>query len=175
MIFTGVARSCEKFGVYLHASSVNIEGKAVLFLGHSTSGKSTISEILSERYPLIADDKIWVEIGNEGIWMAQGISETNKFGKGYSYSKKLEQHPLWGIIRIFKANETKIEQITQRVCCKYLMDAVFEIDFQRRVTELDRKKNWFRLVADISRKTIGWHLTFQKDRSIIDVIERVVD
>ena len=60
---------CKQKGIYFHASSVNVSGKALLFLGHSTAGKSTISRLLSERYPVIADDKVWVSQKKNGDWM----------------------------------------------------------------------------------------------------------
>lgn len=43
--------------IALHASAVEVNGKAVLFCGPSGAGKSTISAVLTRRgYPLVADD-----------------------------------------------------------------------------------------------------------------------
>lgn len=43
--------------IALHASAVEVNGKAVLFCGTSGAGKSTISAVLTKRgYPLVADD-----------------------------------------------------------------------------------------------------------------------
>ena len=43
--------------VVLHASGVNVGGRAVLFMGPSGSGKSTLATALAQRgYPLVTDD-----------------------------------------------------------------------------------------------------------------------
>lgn len=45
-------------GFIIHASGNLIDGKAVLFLGKSGAGKSTISNLLSSKFPSLADDNI---------------------------------------------------------------------------------------------------------------------
>lgn len=54
---------CHQRGLFpLHASSVNIDGKAVLFAGDSGAGKSTIAAALGARgHALVADDVTVVE------------------------------------------------------------------------------------------------------------------
>lgn len=157
-------------GVCLHASSVNVSGKALLFLGHSTAGKSTISRLLSERYPVIADDKVWIYQKKNGCWMVLNGSNNFRAGNISELPVGCSQYPLLAILRIFKSKTTQIDPIFQKEACKYLMDAIFEIDFQRKVEDLDRRKNWFSYMAEISRKIKGWRLTFSKDRSIIKTI-----
>ena len=46
-------------GLFLHASSVVVEGVAVLFLGHSTAGKSTIARRLGKAYRVLADGSVY--------------------------------------------------------------------------------------------------------------------
>lgn len=51
----------------LHASAVEIAGRAVAFLGDSGSGKSTLAAALHERgHRLVADDVVAVRIGPQG-------------------------------------------------------------------------------------------------------------
>ena len=157
-------------GVCLHASAVNVSGKAILFLGHSTAGKSTISRLLSEHYPVIADDKVWVYQTKNGCWMVSDGSDNFRAGNGSERPVGRDQYPLLAILRIFKSNTTHLDPISRKETCKYLMDAIFEIDFQRRVEDLCKKKNWFFCSAEISRKIEGWGLTFKKDASIIKII-----
>jgi hypothetical protein len=162
--------SVQRKGVCLHASSVNVSGQALLFLGHSTAGKSTISRLLSERYPVIADDKVWVYQIKNGDWVVHDGSDNFHAGNGHECPVGRDQYPLLAVLRIFKANTTQIVPLSKKETCRYLMDAVFEIDFQRKVEDLGRKKSWFSCVAEISRKIKGWRLTFKKDASIIDIV-----
>ena len=45
-------------GLFLHASAVVVAGGAVLFLGHSTAGKSTIARILGQSFSILADEAV---------------------------------------------------------------------------------------------------------------------
>jgi energy-coupling factor transporter ATP-binding protein EcfA2 len=58
--------------LYLHASCVVVDGRALLFTGHSTFGKSTISEMLAEAGRKIEDDRAFVLIDEAAstAWVA---------------------------------------------------------------------------------------------------------
>jgi len=54
----------DQTGLLLHSSSVEAEGKAVLFLGRSEAGKSTAAALAaSAGCSLLADDMVFVEVG----------------------------------------------------------------------------------------------------------------
>lgn len=165
--------ACQQRGMCLHASAVNISGKALLFLGHSTAGKSTISRLLSECYPVIADDKVLILKKRNGCWLVRDNSDNIRAGNNTNSMLSHDQYPLLAILRIFKSKTTRIEPISQRKTCKYLMDAVFEIDFQRKVDDLLVKKKWFSYAGDISKKNVGWELTFSIDTNIIKYIHDI--
>jgi energy-coupling factor transporter ATP-binding protein EcfA2 len=158
-------------GVYLHASAVNVSEKALLFLGHSTSGKSTISRLLSERYPIIADDKVRVFQKKNNDWLVcdGGNGYLLKKENTHSVSDQ-KKYPLLAILRIFKSRTMKINSLSHRETCRHLVDAVFEVDNQRKEKNLEIIKQWFLSLAEISKKIEGWHLTFKKDKSIIDLV-----
>jgi len=162
--------------VCFHASSVNVSGKAILFLGHSTSGKSTISQLLSERYPVIADDKVWVSGSSSSGWLVGDASDdqfTNADKRIRDEANELI--PLLGVIRIFKSDHNEITSLTEIESCRYMMDAVFEIDFQRRCEDCELIKGWFSFVAEIARKKESWGLTFKRDNNIIKTIWNVFE
>jgi len=53
--------------VVLHASGVELNGRAALFLGSSGAGKSTLAAALVQRgYPLVTDDFCVVSLGTDG-------------------------------------------------------------------------------------------------------------
>ena len=55
-------------GLLLHASSVVMPGGALLFLGRSGAGKSTMCQLLSQSFPVLADDFVFVNRNAEGTW-----------------------------------------------------------------------------------------------------------
>ena len=97
-------------GLFLHASAVNIGGKALIFLGHSTSGKSTISRILSKKYSVISDDKVWASQNSNGEWYV-GNGDNQKVLKG-TQQKTLNSSgifPILSFVRIFKSKKNEKE------------------------------------------------------------------
>jgi hypothetical protein len=53
--------------IVLHASTVRVNGKAVLFCGSSGAGKSTIAAVLAQRgYPLVTDDVCTLTLDGAG-------------------------------------------------------------------------------------------------------------
>lgn len=59
IVLRGVRSILDKnSGFILHASANIINNKAVIFLGRSGAGKSTIARLLRDSYPIIADDNI---------------------------------------------------------------------------------------------------------------------
>jgi hypothetical protein len=158
-------------GLFLHASAVNVSGKALLFLGHSSSGKSTISRLLSERYLVIADDKVKANQMNNGDWLVCNGDTNIQSGNGNIISEgSQKKYPILAILRIFKSKTMGIKPISAKESCRHLVDAVFEVDKQRMQKDFATIKQWFTLVAGIAKKNECWHLTFMKDKSIIKII-----
>lgn len=54
-------------GCYLHASGMIIDGKGLLFVGHSEAGKSTVIKMLRGRGEILCDDRIIVRRWPEGF------------------------------------------------------------------------------------------------------------
>lgn len=162
--------------MYLHASAVQVRGRALLFLGHSTAGKSTISRLLSGRYPIIADDKVWVSLLKNGTWMVcDGHDNFASAADRARAMKRLARYPLLAVLRIFKAKTNGLEPISARQTCRHLMDAVFEVDCQRTDEKPAAMKKRFALAAALAKKKEGWHLTFKNDLSILETISGKFD
>lgn len=160
--------------VLLHASSVSINGRALVFLGHSNSGKSTISRLLSREYPIIADDKVRLRKNKTGEWLAGNADSKNILQIDDGVPRVSSQEfPLSAFIRIYKSDATACRPISPRTTCGYLLDAVFEVAGQRSEEDPAIVKKWFELLADVSKKIDGWHLTFKNDTSIVSLVKRV--
>jgi energy-coupling factor transporter ATP-binding protein EcfA2 len=157
--------------LFLHASAVNVSGKALLFLGHSSSGKSTISRLLSDQYPVIADDKVRVDQMSNGDWLVCNGDTNIQSGNGNIISEgSQKKYPLLAALRIFKSGTTEMVPLSPMETCRHLVDAVFEVDIQGKKKDLKTIKQWFTSAAEISNKIEGWSLTFKKDGSIINKI-----
>ena len=172
-------------GLFLHASSVVIDGGACLFLGHSTAGKSTLARLLGRRLPVLADDAVFALRGAEGDWRvaAGGF----RFGRDEwpGWEEKVrrraagESFRVGGCFRIHKAAELRAEPMEPLETARHLMDAAMEIDVQRKLgrlrageaagaagalAEMRRmRRKWFGWVAEIARACPGWNLWFPKD------------
>ena len=65
---SGLGPRPSDLGLFLHASAVVVGGGALLFLGHSTAGKSTIARMLGQIQPVLADDSVYAARGADGWW-----------------------------------------------------------------------------------------------------------
>lgn len=170
-------------GLFLHASAVVVDGGAVLFLGHSTAGKSTIARKLGAVLPVLADDAVFVAPGANGIW--RGVDGGMRFGHGSSpaeWMAAVRQNvqasgavPLRGFFRIHQAKSIRTERMPPIALGRYLMDAAMEIDVQRKYglkpdkinlepiaweSVMKKRREWFRHTAHLARTCPGWHLWF---------------
>ena len=171
--------------LFLHASAAVVEGGAMLFLGHSTSGKSTIVRMLAEEFPTLADDAVFVARGRDGLWRV--VDGGFRFGQGWDladWQASVRRRaaaaagvPVRGCWRLHKAPHVKAEPLEPIALARMLMDAAMEIDVQRTagrtkrseppdaddlLRERESRRRWFQWVADIARRCPGWNLWFSK-------------
>ena len=96
-------------GIYLHASAVVLDGKAYLFSGHSTAGKSTHTRLWQEVFGpgavIINDDKPALR-RIDGVWYAYGTPWCGKDGINTN-----AKAPVAGVCFMKKAPENKIRRL----------------------------------------------------------------
>jgi len=154
----------------LHASAIVTPCGAVLFLGHAGAGKSTICQLLSKRFPPLADDVVYLIRQEDGTWhVADGSRRA--FGGPLQAGElaELEGVPLRAILRLFQDSASRVAPITSREACRHLTDALFEVVWQRRY-DLANKRAWFALVADIARRYSGSRLYFTLDEEPFELV-----
>lgn len=157
--------------LFLHASASIFPFGAVLFLGYSGSGKSTITEILKPEYSKLADDAVFLkQIGIE--WCVSNADYKNyenpNLAKIASMSRRMgnESIPLAGAFKLHKGKSLGCLQVSALEMCKYLTDAAFEVDVQRKITTTNNRKYLFSQAALIARKIEGWDLHFDREVDI---------
>ena len=163
-------------GLFLHASAVVVEGGAILFLGHSTAGKSTLTRLLNPIYPVLADDAVFATRDSRGVWRV--VEGGFRFEDGDVQTRIQAIHlqvqqgkgvPLRACFRLRKADKVKLEPVSQSTLARFLSDAAMEIDVQRKAGKVENgfisgnlmlRSQWFHWAADIARKYPGWNLYF---------------
>ena len=169
-------------GLFLHASAVATESGALLFLGHSTSGKSTIVRLLRSRFPTLADDSVYATLTEAGHWQVVdggfrfdggGVAEWQESVRRRTAAG--EGVRLAGCLRIRKSPAVRIAPLGELELAGHLMNAVMEIDLQRKLGRTgnaggsewgqvrDCRRRWFGQVAEIARACPGWELWFSRD------------
>jgi hypothetical protein len=175
----------EADGLFLHSSAVKMNERALLFMGHSTAGKSTLARLLSQRVPVLADDSVFAYRGSDHLWRV--VDGGFRFGEGDltdwqdSILRRMEAGegvPLAGCLRIHKGNTLRIESLPSLEIARCLMDAVMEIDLQRKCgrpgsdtesrgnefrRERELRRQWFGQVAEIARSIPGGSLWFSTE------------
>ncbi len=159
--------------LFLHASAVHLPAGGLLFTGHSTSGKSTIGRLMSAQFPVIADDVVMVRRDPDGKYrISDGkpvLTENFALGKS-TLSKGFQEYELMGVTRLFKAGTHRLERISALQLCRYLADALFEVDFQRKIESIKTRQTLFVLAAQLAREIPGWHLWFSLETRPEDLL-----
>jgi energy-coupling factor transporter ATP-binding protein EcfA2 len=138
-------------GFLLHAVAVLAPQGAILLLGHSGAGKTTLGRLLNEYYPIIADDIVFVAQHKIDKQWYIADAKSSRPDDRYNF------FPLSLAIRTFQSPVAQINRISERELCRYLLDAAYEAGGRWNPTT-DAQKNWFADVALIARSYQGWKL-----------------
>jgi hypothetical protein len=153
-------------GLFLHAAAVLGSKGVILLMGHSSSGKTTLTSLISPHFQIIADDQVFAFPCLNGTWAvvdAQGLKTENGFDLYHSTEYLYEVggiYALHSLMRIFAAEKTELQPLSPIKICEYLMDAVFEVSIQARNNSPVEQKQWFHTAASIARQYPGWQLQF---------------
>jgi len=168
----------------------------VLFLGHSTAGKSTLARKMGEQVPVLADDSVYAARDAEGLWRV--VDGGFRFDQGWGMAEwmtDVRRHfqegrgvPVRKCFRIHQAPAVRIEPMPPVQLGKHLMDAAMEIDVQRKFGRIaadrpsernvwqevvQQRRLWFRLTAELARSCPGGHLWFAKETPASEVLAAV--
>jgi hypothetical protein len=169
--------------IVLHASAVEVNGKAIVFCGHSGAGKSTLAAALAHRgYPVVADDvcglslddgvpivhsdgrqlKLWTQaIARLDLAERRGAPVRRKLEKFFidPHNASTEPLPLGAVYVLREARPPLAAGISQ----PNVVDATLQL---RRnayrpslVRQFDQKEAYFRAAALIANTAGIYHLT----------------
>lgn len=159
--------------VAVHASSVRVNGGALLFLGPSEAGKSTICRLLSGFTQLVADDVAYLAPGVSGEWE---IFDTNGYESSLSRDQIFarDRVPLRAIFRLCQASQPRIQRIDELELCHHMTTAFFEAGISSR-GNTRAKKLAFSQLSTIVRSIPGYRLHFDLSPKTAEAVAAIVE
>jgi hypothetical protein len=167
--------------VALHASGVEVNGKAVLFCGPSGAGKSTLSAALTRRgYPLVADDlcgialagvpmvqpdgrqlKLWEQaIGALDLVASRGVPVRRKLRKYYvsPHSSVTRALPIGAVYILREARPPRLPGIEQPNAVEAALLLRQQAYRPLLVVRMEQRAEYFKAAAAIANAAGVFHL-----------------
>jgi len=152
---SGVARVA-----VLHASAVRAPRGALIFLGPSGTGKSTICELLQGRAAPLANDTVYLLRRSGGGWgVADGGRRALDGPLTEDEARSVQSVPLQAIVRLYQSRRSACERLAPLALCRYLTDALFEVPWQREYG-VALKRALFADLAQVARDVPGYAFCF---------------
>ena len=153
----------DREGCYLHSSGVILDGKGLLFAGHSEAGKTTMIRMLQGRSEILCDDRMILRYWKDGFrihgtWSHGDISEVSSVSA-----------PLHGIFFLYKSKDNRIDPINERgTIIKKILACMI-----RPMVSADWWIKSLSLVEKISWSVPCYDLYFDKTGRIADLLMKL--
>jgi len=151
----------------LHASAVRIGGQALVFLGPSGTGKSTICRLLSDLSEPLVDDSTYV-LYREGRGWLVGEARAPAYEEAFLTGRTagLDGVPLRAVFRLRQAAATRLEPLPAWQTCAYLVEALG----WHRFRPAGMNRAIFARLAAIARSVPGYRLHFDLSGQIVHML-----
>jgi energy-coupling factor transporter ATP-binding protein EcfA2 len=161
--------------VTIHASAVEFQGKALIFLGPSGTGKSTVSQLLvkviEEVHPL-ADDVISLNWQNGRRWIVDNaVQPLPKERIELQSSTFFPDVPLGAVFRLYQASCPRLVPLCNLKTALYLIYAFSEMS-QRQPASISENRAYFVSLAAIARLAPGYELYCDRSPRTADIIRQ---
>ena len=151
----------DREGCYFHSSGVVMDGRGLLFVGHSDAGKSTISTMLQGKAEILCDDRMIVR-KNENGFRIHGT-----WSHGDVPDVSAASAPLKSIMFLEKATENRLIHVSNRKEINKRLLACLIKPFET--------VNWWNktliLVERMAREVPCYVLKFDKSGGVVDLIK----
>lgn len=153
----------DREGCYLHSSGVVLEGKGLLFVGHSEAGKSTMVTMLKDKAEILCDDRMIVRRWQEGFrvhgtWSHGDVPEVSAGSA-----------PLRAILFLEKARENRLISLDDR---QEVIGRLLACLIKPFVTA-DWWDRMLSLVEKLAREVPCYSLRFDKSGRVVDLLRRL--
>lgn len=159
----------------IHASAVNVNGSAWVFLGPSGAGKSTMCQLLAPHTECLADDwTCFVSIAGNGGWLVTGADLGTK-NLPFSRQNSAQQNfvPLQAIFRLRQAEALSVQRMDEFEVCQELLISFLGLPPSTRF-DMKSRKLIFSHIATISRFIPGYQLYFPRLADVFQFINKEV-
>ncbi|MFH1441168.1 MAG: radical SAM protein [Candidatus Omnitrophota bacterium] len=154
----------DRQGCYLHSSGVNLNGKGLLFAGHSQAGKSTMANLLKEDAQILCDDRMiirWHQI--------KGFEIHGTWNHGTIPDIANKSAPLKAVLFLEKAKSNRLIPLTnnhdkiRRILSCLIKPFVTADWWDKTLT----------LVEKISQEIPCYRIQFKKDKQIKELLKYI--
>ena len=163
----------DPYGILLlHASAVQTKKGALIFLGPSGTGKSTVCLRLHPYVSPLADDKIHL-VPQNGHWLVSDATKRNFQRALFSFeAKALKGVPLRAVFRLYQDSKSSVERLMPHQTCFHLANSFFDLFWQQN-WEVSYKKSVFTNLGNIARVIPGYSIRFNLSTDIRNLIATV--
>lgn len=152
-----------RHGCIMHSAGVEMDGKGLLFVGHSDAGKSTIVSLLKNISRILCDDRIiirkWGDIFKiHGTWSHGDVAEVSS-----------EPAPLHSIMFLEQASENCLIPLNDK---KHIIEKLLACLIKPFVTT-HWWDNMFTLIEQISCEIPCYTLKFKNDDSVLNLLHQL--
>lgn len=150
-------------GFYIHSSGLSLNGKGLVFLGHSGAGKSTIARMLKDEAKILCEDRIIVRR------FPDGFKIYGTWDHGGVLSESPDFAPLSVIFFLKKANENKLVPVDDKreILSNFLAYLV------RPVATADWWDRTLKIIDRLSKEVPFYFVHFDLSGRVIDLIKEL--
>lgn len=153
----------DRDGCYLHSCGVNLEGKGLLFVGHSEAGKSTMATLLKGKAEILCDDRMIIR-----RW-PQGFKIYGTWSHGDVSDISASRAPLKAIMFLKKSDENRLIPLKDKKgISKRLLSCLI-----RPFVSVDWWDKTLTLIEKISNEVPCYVLEFDRSGKVIDLLKKL--
>lgn len=153
----------DREGCYLHSCGVVLDGKGLLFVGHSEAGKSTLATLLKDKAEILCDDRIILRSRPEGFkiygtWShgdVADVSGNSAYLKGLFFLEKADVNQMVAL-------DDKQERVRRILSC--LIRPFVTVDWWDKTLSLIDK-----MVQEVP----CYILRFDKSGKVVDLLRKL--
>jgi len=155
----------DREGCYLHSAGLILHGAGLMFVGHSSAGKSTIVKMLKDKAEILCDDRIIVRKRSEGF----RLYGTWSHGEVPIISPS--SAPLKAIFFLHKSKENRLERVKNKkeVTAELLACLI------KPLATVDWWEKMLVLIEKITGAVPCYNLYFDKSGDIVTELEKLAD